>query len=90
MEFFFILVGKCKVGFISQIWVFYNLFLVIEQKVAPQPLCRVLCKKLENYFPKIYIGRGPISKHSTPRVSTIPQTNSKHTSQCQRQIQTPR
>jgi hypothetical protein len=49
--------------------------------VAPRPLCRVLCKKLKNYFPKIYIGRGPISKHSTPRVSTIPQTNNKHTSQ---------
>jgi hypothetical protein len=42
-------------------------------------------KLLKNYFPKSYIGRGPISKHSTPRVSTISQTNNKHTSQRQRQ-----
>jgi hypothetical protein len=36
-------------------------------------------KFFEKLFSKRYIGRGPISKHSTPRVSTISQTNNKHT-----------
>jgi hypothetical protein len=39
----------------------------------------VLFSKVENeeYFPKIYIGRGPTSKHSTPRVKPFhkPTTN---------------
>ena len=70
---------------------FYNQFLVFKAKIGPSAFmqsvlfCFSKYKLLKNYFPKIYIGRGPISKHSTPRVSPISQTNNKHTSQGQRQ-----
>jgi hypothetical protein len=49
--------------------------LVNLAKFAPRPSYRVLCKKLKKYFPKFYIGQGPISTHSTPRVNTEPTAN---------------
>jgi hypothetical protein len=65
-----------------QIW-FVRQNLVLFSKIGPSAFMQSFClvypkyKLLKNYFPKSYIGRGPISKHSTPRVKPFhkPTTN---------------